>query len=82
VLLENPPFNISGPDSTPQLNEVIVALASMRFASREQALLSQREVGAALAPGGGPITRLSGLIGPGPAMDVLLSGQDINVELA
>ena len=159
VLLENPPFNIFGPDTIPQLNEVIVALetdvevkvvvfestvpdfflthydltreleestslspgptglhplpdmlvrltrasvvsissirgratgvgselalaSDMRFASREKALLSQWEVGAALVPGGGPITRLSRLIGRGRAMEVLLSGQDINGDLA
>src|SRR6202161_1180070 len=35
-----------------------LALASdMRFASREKALLSQWEVGAALVPGGGPMAR-------------------------
>ena len=36
-----------------------LALASdMRFASREKAVLSQWEVGAALVPGGGPMARL------------------------
>jgi enoyl-CoA hydratase/carnithine racemase len=159
VLLENPPFNIFGPDTIPQLNEVIVALetdaevkvvvfestvpdfflthydftrpledstslapgptgmhplpdmlarlsrahvvsissirgratgvgselalaSDMRFASREKAILSQWEVGAGLVPGGGPMTRLSRLIGRGRALEVLLSGQDINGELA
>src|SRR5215813_10012688 len=60
-----------------------LALASdMRFASREKALLSQWEVGAALVPGGGPMTRLSRMIGRGRAMEVLLSGNDIDGELA
>jgi enoyl-CoA hydratase/carnithine racemase len=159
VLLENPPFNIFGPDTIPQLNKVITALetdaevkvvvfestvpgfflthydftrpleestsltpgptgmhplpdmlarltrapvvsissirgratgvgselalaSDMRFASREKALLSQFEVGAGLVPGGGPMTRLSRLVGRGRAMEVLLSGADINGELA
>ena len=60
-----------------------LALASdMRFASREKALLSQWEVGAALVPGGGPMYRLSRLIGRGRALEVLTSGNDIDGELA
>src|SRR5690349_16315798 len=60
-----------------------LALASdMRFASREKAILSQWEVGAALVPGGGPMTRLSRMIGRGRALEVLLSGNDIDGELA
>jgi enoyl-CoA hydratase/carnithine racemase len=159
VIIDNPPFNIFGPDSMPQLNAVVSALetdpqvkvvvfesavpgfflthydfvppleettsmppgptglpplpdmlvrlgkmsvvsiasirgratgvgselalaSDMRFASREKALLSQWEVGAALVPGGGPMTRLSRMIGRGRAMEVLLSGNDIDGELA
>lgn len=159
VLIDNPPFNIFGPDSMPQLNAVVTALetdpevkvvvfesavpdfflthydfipplqettsmppgptgmpplpdmlsrlgrapvvsiasirgratgvgselalaSDMRFASREKALLSQWEVGAALVPGGGPMNRLSRLIGRGRALEVLLSGNDIEGELA
>jgi len=60
-----------------------LALASdVRFASREKALLSQWEVGAGLVPGGGPMTRLSRLVGRGRAMEILLSGADIDGELA
>src|SRR5580698_6386348 len=60
-----------------------LALASdMRFASREKALLSQWEVGAALVPGGGPMARLPRLIGRGRALEVLLSGEDIPGDLA
>lgn len=138
VIFDNPPFNIFGPDTTPQLNMVVsaieadphvkvvvfesavpgfflthydfvppldattsmppgptgmpplpdmlvrigrssvisiakirgrasgvgseLALASdMRFASNEHALMSQWEIGVALVPGGGPMTRLSRL---------------------
>ena len=60
-----------------------LALASdMRFASREKAILSQWEVGAALVPGGGPMARLPRLMGRGRALEVLLTGDDISGELA
>ena len=60
-----------------------LALAcDMRFASRENAVLSQWEVGAGLVPGGGPIARLPRLIGRGRALEVLLGADDINGELA
>jgi enoyl-CoA hydratase/carnithine racemase len=60
-----------------------LALASdMRFASNEGTLLSQWEIGAALVPGGGPMTRLSRLIGRGRALEVLVSGNDIDGPLA
>jgi len=60
-----------------------LALASdLRFASREKALLSQWEIGAALVPGGGPMARLPRLMGRGRALEVLLSGEDIGGDLA
>ena len=60
-----------------------LALASdMRFASREKAILSQWEVGAGLVPGGGPMARLPRLIGRGRALEVLLSADDIDGDLA
>ncbi|MDR5761226.1 enoyl-CoA hydratase/isomerase family protein [Caballeronia sp. LZ035] len=60
-----------------------LALASdMRFASRDNALLSQWEIGAGLVPGGGPMTRLSRLIGRGRALEVLTSGNDFDGALA
>lgn len=159
VTFHNPPFNIYGPETMPQLNEVITAIESdpklvvvvfdsdvpdfflthydfvpalsdttslpngptglpplpdmlvrlskapvvsivsirgratgvgselslasdMRFASREKAILSQWEIGAALVPGGGPMARLPRLMGRGRALEVLLTGNDINGELA
>src|SRR5713226_2413192 len=60
-----------------------LALASdMRFASREKAILSQWEVGAALVPGGGPMARLPRLIGRGRALEVLLGADDVRGDLA
>jgi len=60
-----------------------LALAcDMRFASREKAILSQFEVGAGLVPGGGPMARLSRLMGRGRALEVILSADDVSGELA
>jgi enoyl-CoA hydratase/carnithine racemase len=60
-----------------------LALASdMRFASREKAVLSQFEIGAGFTPGGGPMARLPRLMGRGRALEILLSGNDINGDLA
>ena len=60
-----------------------LALASdMRFASRENAVLSQWEVGAGLVPGGGPMARLPRLMGRGRALEVLLGADDIGGDLA
>jgi enoyl-CoA hydratase/carnithine racemase len=159
VTFHNPPFNIYGPETMPQLNEVITAIESdpklrvvvfdsdvpdfflthydfvppltdttsmpngktglpplpdmlvrlgkapvvsitsirgratgvgselalasdMRFASREKAVLSQWEIAAGLVPGGGPSSRLPRLMGRGRALEVLLTGEDINGDLA
>src|SRR4029077_15380931 len=60
-----------------------LALAcDMRFASRENAILSHFEVGAGLVPGGGPMARLPRLIGRGRALEVLLGADDIPGDLA
>lgn len=60
-----------------------LALASdMRFASRENAILSQWELGASLVPGGGPMARLPRLMGRGRALEVLLGADDIGGDLA
>src|SRR5260370_6413074 len=51
-----------------------LALAcDMRFASREKATLSHFEVGAGVIPGGGPMARLTLLMGPGTALEGLLA---------
>jgi enoyl-CoA hydratase/carnithine racemase len=52
--------------------------ADMRFASREKAVLSQWEIGAGLVPGGGPMARLPRLVGRGRALEILLTGNDID----
>jgi len=159
VIFDHPPLNIFGPESIPQLNEIVTAIESddrvkvvvfdsavegffithydflakledstsippgptglqalpdmlvrisrapvvsiasirgratgvgselalacdMRFASRENAILSQWEVGAGLVPGGGPMARLPRLIGRGRALEVLLGADDIRGDVA
>jgi enoyl-CoA hydratase/carnithine racemase len=60
-----------------------LSLASdMRFASREKAILSQFEIGAGFVPGGGPMDRLPRLVGRGRALEILLSGNDIDGDTA
>jgi enoyl-CoA hydratase/carnithine racemase len=60
-----------------------LALATdMRFASREKAMLSQFEIGAGFAPGGGPMARLPRLMGRGRAMEVLMTGSYLDGDLA
>jgi enoyl-CoA hydratase/carnithine racemase len=60
-----------------------LALAcDMRFASHEKAILSQFEVGAGLVPGGGPMARLSRLMGRGRALEVILTADDVSGDLA
>jgi len=44
--------------------------------------LSQFEVGAGLVPGGGPMARLSRLMGRGRALEVILSADDVSGDLA
>jgi enoyl-CoA hydratase/carnithine racemase len=60
-----------------------LALATdIRFASRERAVIGQFEVGFAAIPGGGPSTRLPGIVGRGRALEILLGGEDFDGELA
>src|SRR3954465_3682261 len=56
-----------------------LALAcDMSFASVENAVLSQFEVGVGVVAGGGPMARLPRVMGRGRALEVLLSADDIS----
>ena len=55
-----------------------VLACDMRFASRENTLIGQFEVGAGFVPGGGPTARLPRLVGRGRALEVLLVADDID----
>jgi len=59
-----------------------VLATDIRFASSERAILGQFEVGFAAVPGGGPSTRLPGIVGRGRAFEILLGGDDFDGELA
>jgi enoyl-CoA hydratase/carnithine racemase len=60
----------------------ITLACDMSFASREKAVISQWEVGVGMVPGGGPMARLSQLIGRNRALEVLLSSDDIRGDQA
>jgi len=53
-----------------------VLACDLRFASRENTLLGQFEVGMGVVPGGGPMARLSRLVGRGRALEILLVPDD------
>jgi enoyl-CoA hydratase/carnithine racemase len=55
-----------------------VLACDMRFASRENTLLGQFEVATGVVPGGGPMARLSRLVGRGRALEVLLVADDLD----
>jgi enoyl-CoA hydratase/carnithine racemase len=58
-------------------SEFILA-CDLRFASRENALVGQPEVGFSVVPGGGPMARLSRLVGRGRALEILLVADDLD----
>jgi enoyl-CoA hydratase/carnithine racemase len=55
-----------------------VLACDLRFASRENAVLGQFEVGTGVVPGGGPMARLARLVGRGRAMEILLVADDLD----
>ena len=55
-----------------------VLACDLRFASRENALLGQFEVGTGVVPRGGPMARLSRLVGRGRALEILLVADDLD----
>ncbi|MCA0176516.1 MAG: enoyl-CoA hydratase/isomerase family protein [Proteobacteria bacterium] len=62
-------------------NELSLAM-DLRYASREQALFAQPEVGTGIVPGGGGSERLPRLIGRDRALEVILSSQDYDADTA
>ncbi|MFD7447177.1 enoyl-CoA hydratase/isomerase family protein [Streptomyces sp. NPDC059909] len=54
----------------------------MRFASRDNAVLGQPEVGAGVIPGGGGTERLPLLTGRGRALEIILGADDFDADTA
>ncbi|MGW8952316.1 enoyl-CoA hydratase/isomerase family protein [Streptomyces sp. NPDC055709] len=54
----------------------------MRFASRENAVLSQPEVGIGTPPGAGAVQHLTRLLGRGRALEAVLTSADFDADLA
>jgi enoyl-CoA hydratase/carnithine racemase len=55
-----------------------VLACDMRFAARENTWIGQPEVGFGVVPGGGPMARLSRLVGRGRALEILLVANDLD----
>ncbi len=59
-----------------------VLACDMSFAARESAIFGQPEQGLGLIPGAGGIQHLTRLMGRGRALEVVLSGEDCDADLA
>src|SRR5262245_26894967 len=59
-----------------------VLACDMRFAARESAIFSQPEVGFGLIPGAGGVQHLARLLGRARALEVVLSADDYDAQLA
>jgi enoyl-CoA hydratase/carnithine racemase len=59
-----------------------VLACDMRFASRENTRLGQPEVGVGVHPGGGGTERLPHLVGRGRALEIILSANDYDGDMA
>ena len=62
-------------------NEFVLA-CDMRFASRQSALFGQPEIGVGLVPGGGALEWLPRLLGRSRALEIVLSGDDFDADIA
>src|SRR5215831_5435607 len=59
-----------------------VLACDMRFAARESAIFGQPEAGTGVIPGAGGMQHLTRFVGRGRALEVILSAQDYDAELA
>jgi enoyl-CoA hydratase/carnithine racemase len=62
-------------------NEFVLA-CDMRFASRQNAIFGNPEVGVGLVPGGGALEWLPRLVGRSRALEIVLSGDDFDADIA
>ena len=65
-----------------QVGSEFALACDMRFAARESAIFSQFEPAFGLLPGGGAAQHLTRLMGRARALEVMLSAQDYDAELA
>ncbi|UWZ82600.1 enoyl-CoA hydratase/isomerase family protein [Occallatibacter riparius] len=61
-------------------NEFILA-CDMRFASRQNAIFGNPEVGVGLVPGGGALEWLPRIVGRSRALEIVLSGDDFDADI-
>ena len=54
----------------------------MRFASRQSSLFGNPEIGVGLVPGGGALEWLPRLVGRSRALEIVLSGDDFDADIA
>jgi enoyl-CoA hydratase/carnithine racemase len=62
-------------------NEFVLA-CDMRFASRQKAIFGNPEIGVGLPPGGGALEWLPRVVGRSRALEIALSGDDFDAEVA
>jgi len=62
-------------------NEFVLT-CDMRFASRHSALFGQPEIGVGLVPGGGAMEWLPRVVGRSRALEIVLSGDDFDADIA
>lgn len=62
-------------------NEFVLA-CDMRFASRQQAVFGNPEIGVGLPPGGGALEWLPRIVGRSRALEIVLSGDDFDADTA
>jgi enoyl-CoA hydratase/carnithine racemase len=62
-------------------NEFVLA-CDMRFASRQNAQFGNPEIGVGLVPGGGALEWLPRLVGRSRALEIVLSGDDFDADIA
>jgi enoyl-CoA hydratase/carnithine racemase len=62
-------------------NEFVLA-CDMRFASRQSAVFGNPEIGVGLVPGGGALEWLPRLVGRSRALEIVLSGDDFDADVA
>src|SRR5215469_9476543 len=62
-------------------NELVLA-CDMRFASRQNALFGNPEIGVGLVPGGGALEWLPRVVGRSRALEIVLSGDDFDADIA